>query len=284
MPPGDVRDGPSGPLRELTSSDVRNLSVVPGATVTDALDAIASGGALTTDAIVNASLVVGASASDALDALLAETIDLADDIDNLSSSDIANDSTVAGSTVTQALDSLAVATGNQNGYSSRNVYNAASSPVTFTTASQIPPGNFFVLHAKGPGGGGAGGAANRTGLNQVNGGGGGGGGAALPPILLSRAALIAGLPIVITLPAGGVGGAGASTTGAEASGTDGLAPTGDLTISFNGVVVYTAFRGGGAAAGESGGGTAGGNGGGGGGLLSAGSSATSAGVRLSPSA
>jgi hypothetical protein len=66
-----ARIGSSGPF--ATSTDVLNDSGVAGATVTDALDALASGvAALTSSGVANASGVPGATVTDALDALASD--------------------------------------------------------------------------------------------------------------------------------------------------------------------------------------------------------------------
>ena len=170
---------------------------------------------------------------------------------------------------------LAAATGTENGYASYNVYESSVSPVTFTTAADIPAGNIFTLHFSGPGGGGGAGAS-ASGSTVPRGGGGGAGGARLPPIVVSRAALIAMLPVVITLPAGGAGGTGvARTAGGITVGADGAVASADATISANGVTVYTAFRGGGGSGGND---ASDGSGGGGGGLFTAGTTSTTVGT------
>ena len=167
------------------------------------------------------------------------------------------------------------ATGAANGYASLNVYTSASSPITYTTAADIPAGNIFTLHFSGPGGGGGAGAS-ACGSTVPRGGGGGAGGARLPPIVVSRAALIAMLPVVITLPAGGAGGTGVARTAAGITvGADGAVASADATISANGVAVYTAFRGGGGSGGND---ASDGSGGGGGGLFTAGTTSTTVGT------
>lgn len=171
------------------------------------------------------------------------------------------------------------ATGTATGRASYNAYTSADSPITWTTAADIPAGSLLVIHLSGPGGGGGGGGANRTSAGaDVLGGGAGGGGVRLPPILMSRQAVIDGLPVVITLPAGGSAGAGGSTAGAQVGGSDGSSPSGDATISFAGVVVFTAFRGGGGSGAAAGGASSEGAGGGGGGLYQAGTAATTIGT------
>jgi hypothetical protein len=74
-----ARKGSSGPF--ATTDDVENVSGVPGANVTAALDALAGvTAALTSDDIANASAVAGASVTAALDALLTAVAALQADV------------------------------------------------------------------------------------------------------------------------------------------------------------------------------------------------------------
>lgn len=182
---------------------------------------------------------------------------------------IANLSVVPGATVTDALDSLAVATGAEDGYVSRNVYTNANAP-TFTTPADIPPGDEFDCILDGGGGGGGSGSALVNGVFSNVDGGGSGGGGARRRWRMSRAQFIALLPVVLVLPVAAPGGAGAVSTGAEVAGNVGT-QGGDALFQSNGVTQFAAFGG---APGTGATTSTGGTGGGGGGHLSAASSGT----------
>lgn len=123
------------------------------------------------------------------------------------------------------------ATGAANGYLSRHVYvNAGSVKVgtifagavvqaaaTFTTSADVPPGNFFDVVEVGAGGPGSGANQNATS------GGYGGGGGCYRRFRLSRAELIALLPVTLVIPLGPAGGAG--NTGSNPGVGTAAAPT-----------------------------------------------------------
>lgn len=143
------------------------------------------------------------------------------------------------------------AEGDEPGFLSRAVYTNASSAfvgtthldvtvlaaVTFTTAADLPPGNWFYVVLYGPGAGGNGGCVAPSAANAVVGGSAGGAGARIEG-WFSRQELIDSLPIAMTLPLGGAGGAGASaaanTKGARGSNPSGPALFGGLLAAYPG--------------------------------------------------
>lgn len=143
------------------------------------------------------------------------------------------------------------ATGDADGFLSRNLYVDPSSAAlattvlgvtvaaapTWTTADDIPEGNRFRVVLYGPGGGGSGGCTNSFG-NSMSGGAAAGAGARVER-WFSRRELIDGLPIAWGLPLGGVGGAGASGSG-NLVGTAGSRASADATMGS----LLTSFRGG----------------------------------------
>jgi hypothetical protein len=158
--------------------------------------------------------------------------------------------------LTLALEATFVrATGSANGFASRTVYDFSTAP-TFTTAADIPPGNFFLCILRGPSGGSGAGA---RGANTNVLGGAASGGGACHRWLMTRQQFIAMLPVVLTLPDGGAGGTLAAGVG-SANGGSGVAASGGALFSGTG---FKGFAGSGAPG--TGGGVAG-NGGGGGGL------------------
>lgn len=94
--------------RELTSDLVGNESVIPGDSISDALDALAGaiGGSLNSDQVANVSTVPGSSVSDALEGTAAGVASVTAAVAALDSSDVDNASGVSGATVTAALDTL----------------------------------------------------------------------------------------------------------------------------------------------------------------------------------
>lgn len=183
-----------------------------------------------------------------------------------------NDAIVAGEITATAGDA---------GYVSRRVFaNSASTaiggtyagetiqaaPTSWTSASQIPPGNVFVIDVFGAGGSGASGDTIENGTDNIPGGA-GGGGAAHNQARFSRQELIAALPISFTIPVGPAGGAGVVSTddGVRVDGNVGAAGG---QCSFG--TLLTAFGGGGGGAAV---GAATSVGGGGGGIHSAGTGA-----------
>jgi hypothetical protein len=140
-------------------------------------------------------------------------------IQELTSDDVGNESNLPGTTLTDALDAVQIpATGTEPGYLSRHVYVHPASPhlgttfagvtieaaTTWTTPADVPPGNFFDIQESGSGGGGGGG--NRP-AGDGRSGPGGGGGARLVQ-RLSRAEVVALLPIAIVGALGGIAGVG----------------------------------------------------------------------------
>lgn len=176
----------------------------------------------------------------------------------------------AGPTGATGPGATAPATGTADGYLSRTVYVNASSlkvgtsfagvtvaaAVTWTTAADIPAGNWFVLTCYGPGGGGSSGCAQIG--NTLTPSGTGGGGGAFFQRIVSRHELIAALPITFTIPLGAAGGVAAViSSGALA----------EANFGANGAVcsmgsLISAGGGGGGNRGTAGGVTSGGAGGG----------------------
>lgn len=110
----------------ITTSDVTNVSTVPGATATNALDNLKGRiDGLTTSQVANASGVAGATASNALDTL-------AGIIAALTSTQVANASAVPGATVTAALNFLL-----NNGYGTQAAW--AIDPATGNDANSGTP-------------------------------------------------------------------------------------------------------------------------------------------------
>lgn len=92
---------------DYTSTQITNASAVAGATVTLALNALATGVAsLTSSGISNLSSVSGATVTAALNTLLSAIAALSAAISALTSTSIANASAVTGATVTAALTTL----------------------------------------------------------------------------------------------------------------------------------------------------------------------------------
>jgi hypothetical protein len=112
------------------------------------------------------------------------------------------------------------ATGTSDGFLSRTIYTPADDGLVWVDETDVPDGNYFIIHATGPGAGGESGGAGIQGFpgGSVDGGGGGGGGARPPPLLCSRAFILANLPITFTIGTGGLGGAARvrSTSGVTA--------------------------------------------------------------------
>lgn len=145
------------------------------------------------------------------------------------------------------------ATGDSDGFLSRNVYvNAGSAHVsttvlgqtaaaapTWTTAGDIPAGNRFRVILYAPGVGGNGGCCTSF-SNDMSGGAAGGGGARVER-RYSRRELIDALPIAWGLPLGGAGGAGAESAG-NGIGTVGAFPSDDATFGSL-LTAYHAGRG-----------------------------------------
>jgi hypothetical protein len=135
------------------------------------------------------------------------------------------------------------AVGTQPGYLSRTVINALST--TWSTAAQVPRGNFLEFIGTGPGaGGGSGGGFSGSGggTNSTSTGGGGGGGGARPPRLrVSRAFIIAQLPITYLCPIGGLAKAGVAMSGSSGSQPAGIgnSPLGAATMTgAHGVLMF----------------------------------------------
>lgn len=144
-----------------------------------------------------------------------------------------------------------IGTGSDNGFLSRRMYaNAASSRVgttiwgtttiqaatTYSSASDLPDGNWFIVIVWGAGGSGANGRQRATSVNTNSiGGASGGGGGACHVRVFSRAELIAALPIVMTIAADAVATAPVTTDDTSHSGTNGD-PThfGGLLSAFGG--------------------------------------------------
>lgn len=148
--------------------------------------------------------------------------------------------------LTLAVDGVAqAATGSDNGFLARYIYTPANDGMVWSTAADIPPGNWFQIMATGAGGGGRSGAAQA--LSQAStagqGGPGGGGGARPPPVIVSRAYLVAQLPITFTLPVGGSGGAARSGVGINLAGLAGTAPTGPTLMTGANGIIARAFQG-----------------------------------------
>ncbi len=175
-----------------------------------------------------------------------------------------------------------IATGSADGYLSRFVYansgsaavgttfageTVAAVPASWTTSADVPDGNWLEFDPIGGGGGGAAGAAVQTsgGASFASGGGGGGGGAKHPTVRLSRADVLAQLPLAFTLSLGGAGGtAVAQAVNGGTTGTNGVS---GVTSTVVGATLSIEFGAGGGGAGGVNGGAAGGWGGGGGGIL-----------------
>lgn len=138
-------------------------------------------------------------------------------------------------------EGIGAATGDADGFLSRNVYvNAGSAHVsttvlgvtaaaapTWTTAADIPAGNKFRMILYSGGGGGNGGCATEF-ANNMSGGAGGSAGSRVER-WFSRRELIDALPIAWDLPLGGAGGAGASGSGNQV-GSVGALPSDDASF------------------------------------------------------
>lgn len=183
----------------VNTSQVTNVSAVPGATCTSALENLQNRiAALGTDDIANESGVTGASCSDALDNLQAQL----------------------------------VAQASQPGYISRFAFVHASSSkigttfagvscqaaVTWNTPGDVPPGNNFQWHLWPGTGGAVGGKAYFSG-SALNVHGAPSAGGAHRFFQCSRADVLAALPLAISPGLGGLGSAGAFRVGSEGSGT-----------------------------------------------------------------
>ncbi len=147
---------------------------------------------------------------------------------------------------------FAPATGTANGYLSRTVL---TSNTTFTTAADLPDGNFFDIYLYGPGGGAGSGHVDNSGNPGTGGSAGSGGGRKQASV--SRALLVAMLPFTVTLPAGGAGGAAVTSSGV-AFGNDGASPSGPATFgnlltAYAGAHGWGGFPAGGGYAGGAGG-------------------------------
>ena len=167
----------------------------------------------------------------------------------ITSDDVINLSTVPGASVTDALDFLAPAVDGEPGYLSRAVYvNAASSrvgttfagetveaaPAQWTTAADVPAGNWFDVVTCGGGGGSSGATDSITGATGAGAHGGAGG--CWNQKRFSRADIIAALPIVFTIELGGTAGVGNSIApvAANEGGLGGRALFGNLCTSYGG--------------------------------------------------
>ncbi len=84
----------------------------------------------------------------------------------------------------------------------------SAAPTVWATEADVPPGNIFWFRQWGSGGGGGSGAASRSvsGTASINGAAPGGGGA-MNEFMLTRAQVLAALPITFTTPLRGIGGA-----------------------------------------------------------------------------
>lgn len=191
--------------------------------------------AVNTDQVANVSTVPGATCSSALNTLQTATAALAAVVAALTTTSIANASGVAGATCTAALNTLAaqiVATAASPGYISRFGYVHASSTrlgtsfagvtliagTTWNTAADVPPGNNFQWHLWPGTGGAVGGKASFQG-GSVNSHGAPSAGGAHRFFTCSRADVIAALPLTISPGLGGLGSPGALRVGTDGSGT-----------------------------------------------------------------
>jgi hypothetical protein len=151
---------------------------------------------------------------------------------------------------TGATGTFAGATGAANGYASLHVYANASSALvgttflgvtveaatTYTSSTDLDTGNWFDVVTVGSGGGGTGGAPIFQ--SQENGSPGGGGGC-YNRRTFARSALVTALPIAMTIPLGGAGGAGqSSSSGAglrpNVGANGGTTSFGSLLVAFGG--------------------------------------------------
>lgn len=192
-----------------------------------------------TSQVVNVSSVPGGTATTALDnlqaSIAAATAALLAVIAGLTTDNIANASSVAGVSDSDALETLAEAianTGSGTGYIQRLGYVPAGStrigssfagavlqgPATWNTPAQVPPGNVFTWDIWAGGSGGCGGKAASTG-SATTGTGKAASGAAHKRIVLFRADILADLPFSIAPGARGLGSVGASRTGNLGGGT-----------------------------------------------------------------
>lgn len=115
--------------------------------------------------------------------------------------------------------------------------NCTAAPTAWLTESDVPPGNIFWFRQWGSGAGGGSGAANRgsSGTSSIYGGG-GGGGAAMNEFILTRAQVLAQLPIFFTVPIRGLGGASVSSnTLTTVSGNPGITGTSNTISGANGL-------------------------------------------------
>lgn len=89
-----------------------------------------------------------------------------------------------------------------------------AAPTVWATEADVPPGNIFWFRQWGSGAGGGSGSASRSvsGTSSLNGGGPGGGGA-MNEFTLTRAQVLASLPITFSTPLRGIGGASVNGTG-----------------------------------------------------------------------
>lgn len=181
-----------------------------------------------TDQVVNVSLVPGATCSSALNNLQSRIAALGTD-------EIQNESNVSGASCSDALDTLlalAVATASAPGYLARFGYVHASSAkigttfagvtlqaaVTWNTPTDVPPGNNFQWHLWPGTAGAVGGKASFQG-GSTTGHGAPSAGGAHRFFVCSRADVIAALPLVITAGLGGAGSLGAIRVGTDGAGT-----------------------------------------------------------------
>lgn len=162
----------------------------------------------------------------------------------------------------------AYATGSDDGYLSRKVYvNSSSSqvgstfggetieavPASWASVSDVPDGGLFHFWGTGSGGGGASGQAIQS--TTANGSA-GGGGAASWGVWLTRAQVVAALPITFTIPLGGAG-------GAQVVAGSGVTTGSNFGVSGTPASAGTVWRAGGGGGGRGGNGNRAGGGGGG---------------------
>jgi hypothetical protein len=117
-------------------------------------------------------------------------------------------------------------TGSDVGYLSETEVDSSDNGLVWSTASQIPAGNWFEFALYGPGAGGGGSGATGHG-------GAGSGGGSRAYALVARKTLVDALPITFTLPAGGAGG-GPSVAGGAPTGPAIVSGTAFLLVAFQG--------------------------------------------------
>lgn len=192
----------------LTTTGIVNLTIIPGATLTAALDAFFSDWVnQNSNQVANVSTVPGATVTEALDALQ-------DSVGDISSDGVANDSGVPGATVTAALDALAPL------LSGRTLLGVASRLTAGAQTIACPAGTRGVLARQVGAGAGGGGALQTAAPSQTNSGGGGGGAGAEQEYFYTAASDIASIDVVC-----GTAGSGQPTTGGNGTAT---------TVTING--------------------------------------------------